>query len=127
LGRCCGSRRLLHFYFFAAAAEEVEQAAAATRGLSAQSAATAPGQRVVELSLAPLVPAPARERLALLLELSELAPRVLDTVIHLEAFRATHETAAEDEEALEAAGVLHGRASALEHAVGLGDLLFDAP
>ena len=72
------------------------------------------------------MPPPPDERLALLLELGELAPRVLDPVVHVEAFRAAHQAAAEDEEALEAAGVLHGRLGALEHPVGLGDLLLDA-
>ena len=61
-----------------------------------------------------------------MLKLGELPPRVLDAVVHLEAFRAAHQAAAEDEEALEAAGILHRRPGALEHAVGLGDLLVDA-
>src|SRR3989304_3212160 len=103
-----------------------EPGAPAARGQGRVPATAAAYQRIVELSLAPLVPAPARERLALLLELGKLAPRILDAVVHLEAFRATHETAAEDEEALEAAGIIHGRPCALEHTVGLGDLLLDA-
>ena len=80
----------------------------------------------MQLRLPAPIAAAAAKRLALLLELGELAARVLDAVIHVEAFRAAHEATAEDEEALEAAGVFHRRARALEHAVGLGDLLIDA-
>ena len=61
-----------------------------------------------------------------MLQLTKLTSCVLDTVVHLEAFRTAHQAAAEDEEALEAAGIVHGRLSALEHPVGLGDLLLDA-
>ena len=89
-------------------------------------AAAATGERILELGLPSLVAAAAHERLALLLKLGELAPRVLDAGIHLEAFRAADQAAAKNEEALEAAGILHRRAGALEHAVGPCDLLVDA-
>jgi len=39
---------------------------------------------------------------------------------------AADESLAENEEALEAAGILHGRLGALEHTIGLGDLLVDS-
>ena len=64
--------------------------------------------------------------LALLLELGELAPRVLDAGIHVEAFRASHQPAAEDEKAVETTSILHGRLRALEYAICLSDLLVDA-
>ena len=81
---------------------------------------------MLELSLPPLVAAAAGQRLALLLKRGKLAARVLDAVVHLEALRAAHQRLAEDEEALEAAGILHRRLGALEHAVILGDLLVEA-
>jgi hypothetical protein len=40
--------------------------------------------------------------------------------------RAAHQRLAEDEEAFEAAGILHGRLRALEHAIILRDLLVEA-
>jgi hypothetical protein len=107
-----------------APAEEIEQAASATRRPDL-SAATAPGERVLELGLPAAVSASAQEGLALLLKLRELTARILEAVVHLEAFRAPDEASAEDEEALEAARVIHGRASALKYAVSLGDLLVD--
>ena len=120
-------RRLLDvLLFLLAAAEEIEQAAAAALLRRWLAAAAATGERILQLGLPPPIAAAAGERLALLLELGELAARVLDAVVHVEAFRAAHQAAAEDEEALEAAGIFHGRAGALEHAVGLGDLLIDA-
>ena len=80
----------------------------------------------MQLSLPAPVAAAARERLALLLQLGELAPRVLDAVVHLEALRAADQAADEDEKTLEAVGIVHGRLRALEYSVGLGDLLVDA-
>ena len=58
-------------------------------------------------------------------KLGELAPRVLDAGIHVEAFRAPHQPPAENEETVEAAGILHGCLRPLEHPVGLGNPLFD--
>ncbi len=89
-------------------------------------AAAALRHRVLELGLTPLVAAAAGQRRALLLKRGKLAARILDAVVHLEALRAAHQRLAEDEEALEAAGILHGRLGALEHAVILGDLLVEA-
>jgi hypothetical protein len=88
-------------------------------------AATAAGHRILQLGLAPPVSAAARHSLTLLLELTELTPRIFDAIIHLQALRGPVQPAAEDEEALEAIGILHGGLGALEYAVGLGDLLVD--
>ena len=109
-----------------AAAEEVEQAAAAALRRSRLGRRSRCGPAHPAAPPPPPVAAAAGERLALLLELGELTARVLDAVVHLEAFRAAHQASAEDEEALEAVGILHRRLGALEHAVGLGDLLVDA-
>ncbi len=80
----------------------------------------------MKFGLSPPVAAAAEKHLALLLKLGQPAPRIFDARIHVDAFRAPHEPATEDEETVEAAGVLHGRLRPLEHAVGLGDLLIDA-
>ena len=64
--------------------------------------------------------------LALLLKLAQLAARILDAVVHLQALRVPNQPAAEDEETLEAASVVHGRLRALEHAVCRSNLLVDA-
>ena len=66
-------------------------------------------------------------RVALRLKLLNLTPRVLDLVVHLEAFRTAHQPAAEDEEApLEATGVLHRRLGAIVDAGRILNLLVDA-
>ena len=109
-----------------AAAEEIEQAAAAALLRRWLAAAAAAGERILQLRHPPPVAAASGERLTLLLELGELPARVLDAVVHVEAFRAAHEAPAEDEEALEAVGIFHRRLRPLEHAVGLSDLLIDA-
>jgi hypothetical protein len=88
-------------------------------------AAAGAGQRVLKLGLTPSVSAAACQGLTLLLKLAQLAARILDAVVHLQALRIPDQPAAEDEEALEAARILHGRLRALEHAVGLGNLLVD--
>ena len=116
---------LLLFFLLLPAAEEVEQATAALRRAHL-AAAAASRHCILKLGLPTLVAAAARERRALLLERGKLTARILDAVVHLEAFRTAHQRLAEDEEALEAAGVLHGRLGALEHAVVLGDLLVEA-
>ena len=64
---------------------------------------------------------------ALRLELLDLTPRILDLVVHLEAFGAAHQPAPEDEEAtLEATGVLHGSLGSLVEAGRILNLLVDA-
>jgi hypothetical protein len=108
-----------------AAAENIEQPAASRR-LPGLAAAAGTRQRILKFGLTPAVSAAAGQSLPLPLELAQLAPRILDPVIHLQALRAPDQSPAEDEEALEAARVLHGRLRALEHAVSLGDLLVDA-
>ena len=119
-------RSLLLQLLFLSAAEEVEQAAATALLRGRLTTAATAGEGILQLRLPAPIAAAAAKRLALLLQLSELAARVLDAVIHIEAFRAAHQAAAEDEEAFEAAGVFHRRAGALEGAVGLGNLLIDA-
>ena len=70
------------------------------------------------------LPPPPIDALALLLKLVELATRILDLVVHVEAFRAPHQPAAEDEEALSKQPASSMAAlRALEHAIGLGNLL----
>ena len=61
------------------------------------------------------------------LELLDLAPCVLDLVVHLEAFGATDQSASEDEEApLKATGILHRRLGPLVDAGRTLNLLIDA-
>ena len=110
-------------FFLAATAEKVEKAPSRRADLTAAAAAS---ESIAKFGLPPLAAAAAHERLALLLKLGELAPRVFDPGIHIETFRAPHQAAAENEEAVETASVLHGRLRSLEHAVGLGNLLLDA-
>jgi len=90
------------------------------------SAAAGAGQRILKLGLTPPVSAAAGQGLALLLKLAQLAARILDAVVHLQALRVPNQPAAEDEETLEAASVVHGRLRALEHAVCRSNLLVDA-
>ena len=53
-------------------------------------------------------------------------PLILDALVPLEAFLSPDHPSAEDEEAFEAACVLHRGAGTLEDSIGLGDLLVDA-
>jgi hypothetical protein len=115
------------FFVVAAASKNIEQAPASTGLRSAHAAAAAARHGCLKFSLAALIAASTRERLALLLELGEFTPRILDAVVHLETFWIPDQAFAEDEEgALKATGVVHGGASTLEHPVGLRDLLIDA-
>jgi hypothetical protein len=107
-----------------AAAEDIEQAAAPR--CSDLAAAACARERILKLGLPPPVAAATGEGLALLLELTQLPTRILDAIIHLQALRVPDQPAAEDEEALETARILHGCARALKHAVGLSNLLVDA-
>src|SRR4029077_10242013 len=85
------------------------------------------GERVQELRLAPAIAAAPRNGVALCLELLNLAPCVLDLVVHLEAFGATDQSASEDEEApLKATGILHRRLGPLVDAGRTLNLLIDA-
>ena len=60
------------------------------------------------------------------MQLVDLAARVLDAAIHLQAFRGADEAAAEDQEApLIATGIIHGRLGAPIHAGRVLDLAVD--
>ncbi len=80
---------------------------------------------MLQLGLTPLVAAAALERLALLLQPGELPARVLDAVVHAEALGSPLQGAAEDEQPLVAAGIVHGRLGALVDAILLGNLLIE--
>ncbi len=112
------------------AAEPAEQSAAAAvaahRLLVLTAAAAVAGKRIHELSLPPAIAAAAGDRGALLLQLVDLAARVLDAAIHLQAFRGADEAAAENQEApLIATGIVHGRLGAPIHAGRVLDLAVD--
>ncbi len=113
----------------AAAAEPIEQAAPAAaltrRLLGDLAVASAAGERILQLGLPATVAAAAEDRLALLLQLIELAARILHTGAHLQAFRTAHQPAPKNEETLIAARILHGRSRALIDAIGVLDLLLD--
>ena len=56
-----------------------------------------------------------------------MTARVLDLVVHLQTFRAAHQSAAEDEKAaLVAAGIFHGRLGAVVDAARVLNLPVDA-
>ena len=90
-------------------------------------AAPVAGECIHELRLPAPIAAAAGDAVTLGLKLLDLTSRILDLVVHLEAFRTAHEPAAEDEEApLEATGVLHGSLGAIVDATRVLNLLVDA-
>jgi hypothetical protein len=110
-------------------AEQSASAAVAAHLLLHRPAAGAAvaGERVHELGLAPAIAAATGNCVALRLELLNLTPRILDLVVHLEAFRAAHQSTSEDEEApLKATRILHRRLGALVDAARVLNLLVDA-